>query len=111
MPGAVGILTFMSRKNSGRGLSAPEENLISWYFYTYDHLKFHAQLTAEHEKSRVELSMRNVLKSRAQFFISKLDTEDSRITLIFPDLVFTFFSSSSNSEFFDKLFYSFTPPC
>ena len=45
MPGAVGILIFMSRKNSGRGLSAPEENLISWYFYTYDHLKFHAELS------------------------------------------------------------------
>ena len=45
LPTIVGILTFMSRKNSILGLSEPEKSLISWYFYTYEHLKFHAQLS------------------------------------------------------------------
>ena len=45
MPTIVGILTFMSRKNSLLHLSEPEERWISWYFYTYEHLKFHAQLS------------------------------------------------------------------
>ena len=44
MPTIVGILTFMSGKNSIPGLSEPKISRISWYFYTYDHLKFHAQL-------------------------------------------------------------------
>ena len=44
MPTIVGILTFMSRKNSILGLSESEESWI-WYFYTYEHLKFHAQLS------------------------------------------------------------------
>ena len=38
-------LTFMSRKNSIQGLHEPEKWWISWYFYTYEHLKFHAQLS------------------------------------------------------------------
>ena len=45
MPTIVGILTFMSGKNSSLGLSEPERSQISWYFYTYEHLKFHAQLS------------------------------------------------------------------
>ena len=45
MPTTVGILTFMSGKNSIIGLSEPKKCRISWYFYTYEHLKFHAQLT------------------------------------------------------------------
>ena len=45
MPTIVGILTFMSRKNSILGLSESEKSWISWYFYTYYHLKFHAQLS------------------------------------------------------------------
>ena len=45
MPTIVGILTFMSRKNSLLHLSEPEKSWISWYFYTYEHLKFHAQLS------------------------------------------------------------------
>ena len=35
----------MSRKNSILGLSEPKKSQISWYFYTYKHLKFHAQLS------------------------------------------------------------------
>ena len=45
MPTIVGILTFMSGKNSIVGLSEPEKCRISGYFYTYEHLKFHAQLS------------------------------------------------------------------
>ena len=40
----VGILKFMSRKNSIIGISEPEKSRISWYFYAYEHLKFHALL-------------------------------------------------------------------
>ena len=42
MPTIVGILTCMSRKNSILGLSEPKKCWISWYFYTYENLKFHA---------------------------------------------------------------------
>ena len=41
----VGIFTFRSGKNSILGLSEPKISQISWYFYTYEHLKFHAQLS------------------------------------------------------------------
>ena len=42
MPTIVGIFTVMSMKNSILGLSEPGKCLISLYFYTYEHLKFHA---------------------------------------------------------------------
>ena len=45
MPTIVGILTFVSGKNSILGLSEPKNGRISWYFYTYEHLQFHAQLS------------------------------------------------------------------
>ena len=45
MPTNVSILTFMNRKNSILGLSEPKKSLISWYFYTHEHLKFHAELS------------------------------------------------------------------
>ena len=45
MPTIVGILTFMSRKNSILGWSEPGKSWISRYFFTYEHLKFHAQLS------------------------------------------------------------------
>ena len=45
MPTIVGILTFMSRKNSILGLPESEKSWISWYFDTYEHLKFHAQFS------------------------------------------------------------------
>ena len=45
MPTIVGTLTFMSGKNSILGLSEPKKSRISWYFYTYVYLKFHAQLS------------------------------------------------------------------
>ena len=44
-PTIVGILTFMSKKNSILGLSEPQKSRISWYFYTYEYLKTHAQNT------------------------------------------------------------------
>ena len=44
MPTIVGISAFMSRKNSILGLSEPK-NAYSLYFYTYEHLKFHAPLS------------------------------------------------------------------
>ena len=50
MPTIVGILTFMSRKNSILHLSEPDKSWISWYFYTYEHLKFHAQLSWAQKK-------------------------------------------------------------
>ena len=46
MPTIVGILTFRNREKSILGLSEPKKGRISLYFYTYEHLKFHA-----HEKS------------------------------------------------------------
>ena len=52
MPTIVGVLTFMSGKNSILGLSEPKKSRISWYFYTYELLKFHVS---------TELSMKNVL--------------------------------------------------
>ena len=45
MPTIVGILTFMSRKNSILGLYDPEKCWTSRCFYTYEHLKFHALLS------------------------------------------------------------------
>ena len=50
MPTIVGILTFMSGKNSILGLSELKTSRISWYFYTYEHLKFHAQLSWARKK-------------------------------------------------------------
>ena len=39
-------------ENSILGLSEHKKSWISWYFYTYEHLKFHAQLSwVEHGKS------------------------------------------------------------
>ena len=45
MPTIVGILTFTSRKNSILSLSEQKMSQISWFFYIYEHLKFHAQLS------------------------------------------------------------------
>ena len=45
MPTIVGILTFWSRKNSIIGLSEPKKAEILDIFYTYEHLKFRAQLS------------------------------------------------------------------
>ena len=45
MPLIVGILTFMSRKNSPLGLSEPKNADFFLYFHIYEHLKFHAQLS------------------------------------------------------------------
>ena len=45
MPTIVGILTFMSRKNSILGLFESEKRWNSWYFYTNKHLKFPSQLS------------------------------------------------------------------
>ena len=45
MPTIVGILTFMSGKNSILGLSEPKKAEFLDIFRTYEHLKFHAQLS------------------------------------------------------------------
>ena len=45
MPTIVGILTFMSRKNSILGLFEPVKKLNFLIFQTYEHLKLHAQLS------------------------------------------------------------------
>ena len=45
MPTIVGILTCMSGKNSILGLSEPKKAELLDIFYTYEHLKFHAQLS------------------------------------------------------------------
>ena len=45
MPTIVGILTFISGKNSILGLSEQKKSRISRYFYTYEHLKFRAQMS------------------------------------------------------------------
>ena len=46
----VGILTFISGENSILGLSELNISQISWYFYTYKHLKFHAQMSLAQKK-------------------------------------------------------------
>ena len=45
MPTLVGILIFTSMKNWILGLYEPKKRWISWYFHTYERLKFHAQLS------------------------------------------------------------------
>ena len=45
MPTIVGILIFMSRKNSILSLSEPKKAEFLDIFYTCDHLKFYAQLS------------------------------------------------------------------
>ena len=45
MPTIVGILILMSGKNSILRLSEPKTAGFLEYFYTYEHLKFHAQLS------------------------------------------------------------------
>ena len=45
MPTIVGILTLPSGKNTILGLSEPKKaEFLDSFFYTYEHLKFHAQL-------------------------------------------------------------------
>ena len=39
------IVNIYEKKNSILGLSEREKSWISRYFYTYEHLKFHAQLS------------------------------------------------------------------
>ena len=50
MPIIVGILIFMSGKNNILSLPEPEISPISRYFYTSEHLKFHAQLSWARKK-------------------------------------------------------------
>ena len=45
MPTIVGILTSMSGKNSILGLSEPKKIEFLDFFYTYVHVKFHAQMS------------------------------------------------------------------
>ena len=45
MPTVVAILTFMSGKNNTLGLSEPHRAEFLDIFYTFEHLKFHAQLS------------------------------------------------------------------
>ena len=45
MPTIVGILTFMSRKKSILGSSETTKAEFFLYYYTYEHLKYHAQLS------------------------------------------------------------------
>ena len=45
MPTIVGISTFISRKNSILGLPEPKKAEFLDIFYTYEQLKFHAQLS------------------------------------------------------------------
>ena len=66
------ILIFVGRKNSILGLSDPEKSWISWYFYTYEHLKFHAQLSWEGF----------FLKSRGQGSLDRLISDSVGVTLI-----------------------------
>ena len=45
MPTIVGIVTFMSRINRILGSSELGERLNFLIFFTYEHLKFHAQMS------------------------------------------------------------------
>ena len=47
MPAIAGILTFVSKEISNLGLSEPENAnfLVFFFFYTYEHFKFHAELS------------------------------------------------------------------
>ena len=75
MPTIIGILTFMSRKSSIVGLSEPEKCLISWYFHTYKHLKFHAQLIWARKKF-YNLEAWKQTQSRLRFDLEKLRNPD-----------------------------------
>ena len=45
MPTVVGIVKFMSRKNSIMGLPEPEKKeFLDIFICIYEHLKFHAQV-------------------------------------------------------------------
>ena len=61
---------FMSMKSSIPGLSEPPQKAefldISWYFYTYERLKFHAQLRWAWIKFYNLGAIREVDISRAQ---------------------------------------------
>ena len=60
MPTIVGILTFMSGKNTILGRPEPKKDRVSWYFYAYEHLKFHAQLsfiTSGPEQTKIKASI------------------------------------------------------
>ena len=50
MPTIVGFQHLRAEKNSIQDLYGPEKCLISWYFHTYEHLKFHDQLSWEWKK-------------------------------------------------------------
>ena len=45
MPTIVGMLTCVSGKNNILGLTELNKGQIFYFFYTYEHLKFHAQLS------------------------------------------------------------------
>ena len=45
MPTVVGIFNIYYPENSILGLSEPRDSQISRYFFTYEHLKFNAQLS------------------------------------------------------------------
>ena len=86
MPTTVGILTFMSGKNSILGLSEPKTSWISWHFYPYEHLKFHAQLSWAWKK---------FYNLGASAFFNMPQTSSHRIGRRSPEILF----ASSSCQF------------
>ena len=91
MPTIVGILTFMSRKNSILSLSEPENCWISWYFHTCEHLKFHAQLSWAWKKfnnlgASFTLYVLIYIRAQLQFVMFKV-TNPIRGCLISSDIL------------------------
>ena len=87
MPTIVGILTFMRGKNSILGISEPKNSLISWYLSTYEHLKFHAQLSWAWKK------FYNLGPLSAE---SETNTDDILCTLFAGSLSHSFLVKNSN---------------
>ena len=73
MPTVVGILTFMNGKNSILGLSEPKKSRISWYFYTYEHLKFRAQLSWARKKFYNLGARENSMESKRKGYLERKD--------------------------------------
>ena len=76
MPTIVGILTCMRGKNSILGLTEPNKKPNILVFYTYEHLKFHAQLSWVWNKFynlRAKFSYSTLIVSENCILTRKLD--------------------------------------
>ena len=94
----------MSRKNNILGLPELEKSWLSWYFHTYEHLKFHAQLRWAWKKFYWAISVYPVLICRLTsvsqdiFLVAHIRNSISRNCKLF----LTLRRWTSTNEFFFK---------